>query len=162
MLVPVPIKPLPQFPVYHLQRANEPREPPLTVSVTKLLPQVESAVETIETGATLGVFTFMVLPTHAVVLQVPSALTKYCVVAVGVMNSVGPVPTNVPPQLPLYHFQLAFEPSVPVVICKVTWLLPQVESLFEIIEVAATEGIFTLMLLLTIPVTLQVPSARKL
>jgi hypothetical protein len=44
----------------------------------------------------------------------------------------------------------------------VTWLLPQVESLFEIMEEAAMDGILTLMVLLTIPVTLQVPSARTL
>jgi hypothetical protein len=162
MLFPVPIKPLPQLPVYHLQRANEPREPPLTLRVTEVPPHVESAEEMMETGVTLGVFTFMVLVTHTVVLQVPSALTKYCVVAVGVTDSVGPVPTNVPPQLPMYHLQRALEPSVPVVICMVTWLLPQVESLFVIMEEAAMDGILTLMVLLTIPVTLQVPSARTL
>jgi hypothetical protein len=39
-------------------------------------PQVESALALMPVAATLGVFTLMDLLAHAVVLQVPTALTK--------------------------------------------------------------------------------------
>ena len=42
-----------------------------------------------------------------VVLQVPSARTKYVVFADGETVMLFPVERAVPPQLPLYHFQLA-------------------------------------------------------
>ena len=73
MLLPVPISELPR---YHLQRAPLPRLPPFTVRVTLVDPQVESALALMPVATTLGVFTLMDLLAHAVVLQVPTALTK--------------------------------------------------------------------------------------
>jgi hypothetical protein len=53
------------------------------------------------TGAVL---TVTVTLAHVVLLHAPSALTKYVVVTVGDKVMLAPVPTNVPPQLPLYHW----------------------------------------------------------
>jgi hypothetical protein len=44
---------------------------------------------------------------HIVLLQVPSARTKYVVVVVGETVTLEPVPTAVPAQDPLYHFHAA-------------------------------------------------------
>ncbi len=76
MLLPVPTRVPPQDAVYHLQRALLPSEPPFTVSVTAVEPQVESAEDVIPVGATEAVFTLITLVTQAVVLQVPSARRK--------------------------------------------------------------------------------------
>ncbi len=159
MLLPVPIRFFPQLPEYHLQFAKLPREPPPTDSVTGTLPQIESAEAVTETGSILGVFTLMVFDAQDVVLQVPSALTKYCAVAVGVMERLVPVARRLPPQLLLYHFHTALEPKDPEVICIVTALFPQVESLFVIIFTAGVEGVLIFMVFVTIPVMLHVPSA---
>ena len=71
-------------------------------------------------------------------LQVPSALRKYVVVAAGATVTLLPVPTDVPPQLPLYHLQLAPTPRLPpVVLSVVLWPLHIV--VVPLIEVAGTD-----------------------
>ena len=53
-------------------------------------------------------------------------------------------PTNVPPQLPLYHFQVAPVPNVPPVCLNVTEVPEQIESgfaLFAVAPVGATEAV---------------------
>ncbi len=76
MLLPVPIRVPPQEAVYHLQRALLPREPPLTLRVTAVLPQVVSLLAVMPEAAVLRVLTFTLRDTQAVVLQNPSARTK--------------------------------------------------------------------------------------
>ena len=71
-----------------------------------------------------------------------------------------PVPTSVPPQDPLYHFQLALLPKVPPCRVSVTLLPVQIESAEVVIEVGAVERVFTFIALLTQAVVLHVPSAR--
>ncbi len=71
-------------------------------------------------------------------LQVPSALRKYVVVAAGATVTLLPVPTDVPPQLPLYHFQLAPAPRLPPLTFKVVFLPRQI-VVVPVIEVAGTE-----------------------
>jgi hypothetical protein len=162
MLLPVPIKPLPQLPVYHLHLAKVPSEPPLTVRVTEEVPQVESADEAIEIAATLGVFTLMVLVAHVVVLQVPSARTKYCVVEAGVTAMLLPVPIKVPPQALVYHLQRALLPKEPPFTVRVTTAPPQVLSRLLTTETGATDKVFTLMVRVINAVVLHIPSARTL
>jgi hypothetical protein len=50
---------------------------------------------------------------QAVLLQVPSARTKYTDVAFGDTDTLAPVPIEVPPQLPLYHLHAAPLPRLP-------------------------------------------------
>ncbi len=71
-------------------------------------------------------------------LQVPSALRKYVVVAAGATVTLLPVPTDVPPQLPLYHLQLAPAPRLPPLTFKVVFLPRQI-VVVPVIEVAGTE-----------------------
>jgi hypothetical protein len=73
-----------------------------------------------------------------VLLQVPSALRKYVVVAAGATVTLLPVPTDVPPQLPLYHLQLAPLPSEPPIGVRVV-LLPLQMVVVPLIEVAGTD-----------------------
>ncbi len=82
------------------------------------------------------------------------------VVAVGLTLTEVPVPIAVPPQDPLYHFQLAWKPSVPPLTVRVTVLPPQVVSLLAVMPVGATDLLFTLMVLLAQAVVLHSPSAR--
>ncbi len=76
MLLPVPTAVPPQLPLYHLQLALVPREPPLTLRETVELPQVESVLAMMAEATVLAEFTVMVLDAQLVVLQVPSARTK--------------------------------------------------------------------------------------
>jgi hypothetical protein len=68
----------------------------------------------------------MVTDLQAVVLHVPSARTKYVVVALGVALIEAPVPIEVPPQALVNHFQTAFVPRFPPCTVKVTAVLPLV------------------------------------
>ena len=76
MLLPVPIAAPPQELLYHFQLALLPRLPPLTLRLTLPPLQTESREAEMDVGAVEKVLTLMVLLTQAVVLQVPSALTK--------------------------------------------------------------------------------------
>ncbi len=71
-------------------------------------------------------------------LQVPSALRKYVVVAEGATVTLLPVPNVVPPQLPLYHLQLAPVPRLPPLTLKVV-LFPRQMVVVPLIKVAGTE-----------------------
>ena len=73
-----------------------------------------------------------------VLLQVPSALRKYVVVAAGATVTLLPVPTDVPPQLPLYHFQLAPAPKLPPLTLSVVFLPRQI-VVVPVIEVAGID-----------------------
>jgi len=81
--------------------------------VTLVPAQTESAEAVIPDGAVEKVFSFNALLTHAVILHVPSARTKYVVEVVGVTVRLVPEPIDVPPQFPLYHLQDALLPKVP-------------------------------------------------
>ena len=70
-----------------------------------------------------------------------------------------PDPTDVPPQLPEYHSQVAAVPRLPPLTVKV--VLPPEHKVLAIalIDVGATEGAFTVIATLLQAVVLQVPSA---
>ena len=59
-------------------------------------------------------------------------------VVVGATVTLLPVPTAVPPQLPLYHFQLAPVPKLPPLTLNVV-VLPKQIVVVPLIEVAGTE-----------------------
>jgi hypothetical protein len=73
-----------------------------------------------------------------VLLQVPSALTKYVVVAVGDTVMLVPVPAEVPPHDDVYHFQLAPVPRLPPLMLKVVFCPLQI-VVVPLIEVAGTD-----------------------
>jgi hypothetical protein len=71
------------------------------------------------------------------------------------------VPADVPPQLPVYHFQLADVPRLPPL--KLSVRLPpkqNVEEPEEFIEIAGTDVSFTVIVMLLQILLLHVPSAR--
>jgi hypothetical protein len=74
-----------------------------------------------------------------VVLQVPSALTKYVVVALTGTVILAPVPTNVPPQLPVYHLHVAPVPNAPPCTVKVVVVGPQLVVTLLVAPVGATD-----------------------
>jgi hypothetical protein len=111
--LPVPTKVPPQLPLYHCHAAPVPKEPPFTESVVELPLQIGDALTLTEPGAVESVFTVTVTDAHEVVLHVPMALTKYVVLLPGETVTEFPVPTNVPPQLPLYQFHAAPVPKLP-------------------------------------------------
>jgi hypothetical protein len=126
-----------------------------------LLPgQTESALATTLLTAVEKVLTLMDLLAQLVVLHVPSARTKYVVVAEGVTLILLPLPTAVPPQELLYHFQSALLPRLPPFTLRVTLEPLQTESAEVVMEVGAAENVLTLMNLLAQAVLLQDPSAR--
>jgi hypothetical protein len=73
-----------------------------------------------------------------VVLQEPSALTKYVVLTVGDTVMLAPVPANVPPHDDVYHFQLAPVPRLPPLTERVVFLPRQI-VLVPVIEVEGNE-----------------------
>jgi hypothetical protein len=154
---PVPILLLP---LYQTQLALLPRLPPFTVSVTVLVPQVESAVVEILVAAVLKVFTLIDLFEQAVLLQVPSARTKYAVVAEGLTVMELPEPTELPPQVPVYHLHDALLPRLPPTTSRVTLVPKQIESFRELMLNGAVEKELTLMVFATQTVVLHEPSAR--
>jgi hypothetical protein len=105
-------------------------------------------------------FTVTVTLAQVVVLQGPSALTKYVVVAATVTFSVAPVPTRVPPQLPLYHLQLAPDPNEPPLTLSVTLPGPHKAVGDALAAVGAAESEFTVMEVVAVT-TGQPPAAAN-
>lgn len=70
-----------------------------------------------------------------------------------------PVPAAVPPQLPLYHCQLAAVPRLPPLMVKVALPPEQRLAVVVVIEVGTTEETLELTVTLEQAVVLQVPSA---
>jgi len=136
-LLPVPTDVPPQLPLYHFQLAPAPRLPPLTLNVV-FLPRQIVVVPVIDVAGTEVSWTVTVTLLQIVLLHVPSALRKYVVVAAGATVTLLPVPTDVPPQLPLYHLQLAPVPRLPPLTLSVVFLPRQI-VVVPVIEVAGTE-----------------------
>jgi hypothetical protein len=93
-----------------------------------------------------------------VLLQVPSALTKYVVVAVGDTVMLAPVPADVPPHDDVYHLQLAPVPKLPPFTESVVFLPRQI-VLVPVIEIAGAEVSCNVTEIERQMVLLQVPSA---
>lgn len=111
-LLPVAKAVPPHAPLYHFQLAPVPKVPPLTVNVVDA-PKHISVDPVIDAADNEESLTVTVTDLQTVLLQIPSALTKYVVVDAGETVSEVPVLSNVPPQLLPYHFQLAPVPKLP-------------------------------------------------
>ena len=103
--------------------------------------------------------TVIVVLTHTVVLQVPSARTKYVVVINGFTASVGPELIKVPPQEVAYQFQLAPAPKLPPATDNMLRSPGQTVEGELIAAAGAAERFSTRIVILTQLVVLQVPSA---
>ena len=77
------IKFTPQDPVYHFQSDPSPDNPPIIKIVDDEPEHIEEGDAKAEEAEIEVEFTTIVVLTHAVVLQNPSAVTQYVVVAVG-------------------------------------------------------------------------------
>jgi hypothetical protein len=160
MLVPVPADAPPHDDVYHLQLAPVPRLPPLIDNVLVLPLHIVVALADAVVAGTDVSCTVTVTLLQMVLLQVPSALTKYVVVAVGDTVMLAPVPAEVPPHDDVYHFQLAPVPRLPPFTDSVVFLPRQI-VLVPLIEVAATEVSLIVSVNDLHIVVLQPPSARR-
>jgi hypothetical protein len=80
-------------------------------------------------------------------------------VAVGLTDKLLPVVTNIPPQLPLYHFQLPPVPNVPPFTLSVVLWPSQIVDELALALVAGTDVSRTVMVMFLHTVLLQVPSA---
>ena len=136
-----------------------PSVPPETVKVT--LPPGHIVVAELEmfVGAEDKSLTEIVIFTQAVVLQLPSALTKYVVVVDGLTVMVDPDPTALPPQAVVYHSQEAFAPRFPPETLSKQMSPGQMLFKEGIIAVAAVDVSKVVIETLTQFVVLQVPSA---
>ena len=82
------------------------------------------------------------------------------VVAVGVTVIDEPVPTNVPPQLPVYHFQAAPLPKLPPATVKVTAVGPHTVVADAVAPVGAVDN--ELMVMVAVAVTAPRPPAAAM
>ncbi len=159
--VPEPTNVPPHEPLYQRQTPPAPKEPPLTVRVEEPPEQTEVGVAEAEVGDVEMEFTvtLTLTLTQDVVLQVPSALTKYVVVAAGETEIEAPVPTSVPPQEPLYHCHAPTVPKDPPFTVNVEELPEHIEVGLAVADEGATELLFTVTVTLAQVVLPQVPSA---
>lgn len=158
-LVPVPTYVPPQLPLYHFQTAPAPKLPPDKDNVVEAPLQMVEDVAEIDTAGNDVSLTFMVVVTQAVVLHVPSARTKYAVFEVGETVILEPLPNNVPPQVPLYHFQVAPVPSVPPCTLRTDDFPLHIRFADAFIALAGIEVSRTVIEIDTHDVILQSPSA---
>lgn len=119
MLLPLPTSAPPQLPLYHCQLAAVPRLPPLTLRVDEAPLQMLIVVLFIDVAGLEAELVLIVMLWQAVVLQAPTAFTKYVVVDAGFTAMELPLPTAVPVQLPLNHCQLAPVPRLPPLTVRV-------------------------------------------
>jgi hypothetical protein len=158
--LPVPMEVPPQLPSYHFHEAFAPNVPPETASVTLAPAHRESLVEVIANAATERLFTLIVRLTHILLLQAPSARTKYVVVTVGLTVIEEPVPIEVPPHDPVYHFQTEPLASLPPFTLSKMLFPEQIESLTAEIDIAGSDVSLTIIRLETHAVIFMEPSAR--
>lgn len=111
--LPVVTKVPPQLPLYHFQLADVPNVPPEILRVLLWPSHIVAELALAKVAGTEVSLTVITMLLQTVLLQVPSARTKYVLVVVGFTAILLPVPTEVPPQLPVYHFQLAEVPKAP-------------------------------------------------
>ena len=104
-------------------------------------------------------FTVTKILRQVVVLQIPSALTKYESVICGVIWRDVPLPRNDPPQEVEYQNQSAAVPVIPPVIPVDVESPMHIKVLVAEIAIAAVELSFTWIEMLKQLVVLQIPSA---
>ncbi len=127
----------PQAPLYHCHIAPAPNVPPLRFQVN-LVPKQTVSGPVIDVAISEVSLIVTVTLLQMEVLQEPSALTKYVVLAVGDTVMLVPVPEDVPPHDDVYHFQLAPVPRLPPLTERVVFLPRQI-VVEPVIEVAGTD-----------------------
>ena len=127
----------PQPPLYHCHKAPAPNVPPLRFQVN-LVPKQTVSGPVIDVAISEVSLIVTVTLLQMVLLQVPSALTKYVVLTDGATVMLAPVPANVPPHDVVYHFQLAPVPRLPPLTERVVFLPRQI-VVEPVIEVAGTD-----------------------
>jgi len=141
---PVPTHVPPQLPLYHTSWDPVPAVPPDALRVVDWPAQIVELLALTFVGAVELVFTVTVTLAQLVgVPQPPSRLTKYVVVEFGLTVMEGPVPTHVPPQLPLYHTSWDPVPAVPPDALRVVEWPAQIVELLALTFVGAVEFAFT-------------------
>jgi len=136
---------LPQLSLYHTRLDPVPAVPPDALRVVRSPTQIVEGFALALVGAVeLLVFTVTVTLAQLVgAPQPPSRLTKYVVVEFGLTVMEEPVPTHVPPQLPLYHTRLDPVPAVPPDALNVVDWPAQIVELLALTFVGAVELVFT-------------------
>lgn len=150
----------PQDTVYHTQFADVPKLPPVILRVEDASLQIYDGPAIALVGITDKLLTTTVTEAQYVVLHVPSALTKYVVVTLGVAVKEVSVPINPAPQDVEYQFQIPFVPSEPPVNDKVVELPWHRVVDDELALIGASDNVLTVSVVLTQVVVLQAPSAR--
>jgi hypothetical protein len=148
---------------YKNQLADAPNEPPLVVNVVDAPLQMVLNVGVNEVAAVLGVeLTVIVTLWHAVVLQSPSALTKYCVLPIGFTVKLPVIfcSSNVPPQLTLYNLHCAPVPNEPPLTFRFTDAPVHILFVLDVSELGTVEFVFTVTVVETHKVFPQVASYR--
>jgi uncharacterized membrane protein len=158
---PVPTCVTPQPPVYHTRLDPVPSVPPDALKVVDRPTQIVEGFALTFVGAVELVFTVTVTLAQPVgAPQPPSRLTKYVVVEVGLTVMEGPVPTCVPPQLPLYHTSWDPVPAVPPDALRVVDWPSQIVEGSALTFVGAVEFAFTVTVTLAQPVGVPQPPSR--
>ena len=147
--------------MYHFQTAPVPKVPPETDNVEGDPLQIVDGPAEAELAITEGVLRVTVTLPHVVVLQSPTAPTKYCVVTVGFTVIVVDVPfeTCVPPHEPVYQTQFALVPKLPLVTVNVEVEPVQISVGFDVAKVGATDGVLRVTVTFVHVVVLQSPTA---
>ena len=136
----------PQEVEYQFQLAPAPKVPPATDNMLRFPGQTVAGEPIAAAGVVDKLSTRIVILTQLVVLQVPSALTKYVVVVEGLTIIELPLPIAVPaPQPPEYQYQSAPVPKNPPEMDRVVGRPAQTVG-FEAFKLEASlEFVFTLM-----------------
>ena len=114
---------------------------PITVSVTGLPAQM-AVVPALLVTPVAPQKLFTVIVEQSVVLHVPSARAKYVVFTFCDTLIEAPVPINVPPQEPVYHFHEAPVPSEPPITLSVKLVPAVAKTTEEVMEVGAVLPVF--------------------
>jgi len=158
---PVPTCVPPQVPLYHTRVDPVPLVPPDALNVVDPPAQIVEGLALTFVGAVEFVFTVTVTLAQLVGAQpTASRLTKYVVVEFGLTVMEEPVPTHVPPQLPLYHTSWDPVPAVPPDALNVVGWPAQIVEGLALTFVGAVEFVFTVTVTLAQPVGVPQPPSR--
>jgi hypothetical protein len=156
-LFPVPtIVPTPQPLSYHFQIAPTDNEPVLESVDDCPDPISDGLADTVKGSIGVNVTVIVVLK-QVVELQIPSALTKYVVVTVGLRTRAAPEFAYVTPHEPEYQTQIAEVPKVPPEILRFELVPEQIEEGLAAKEVGPTDKVFKVIVVFTQRVVLHVP-----
>jgi hypothetical protein len=158
-VVPFPTGELPQEPEYQYQAAPVPKVPPDILIVSDSPLHIDIELVTIESADIEFELTVIETLLQIVVLQIPSALTKYVMLVVGLTTKGIPFPSVKYPHEPEYQYQSAPAPAEPPEIFSIVEEPSHIVVWTEVAEITGEEFEFTVMLILMHDVVLHEPSA---